>query len=353
MSESEKSNLIDELIEEGEGQTVDFKKVEILSDPVKLAKLMVAFANATGGRILIGVCNDGKLEEMKKKKEHEIHIINIARDKCIPPLTPKISVVSKPEGDIYVVKILRYQKLPHAVKTREGNVYFIRVGSTVREVSPSELALLFEATGEEILSKKPELELFLIDDKGNTIKEICAQPVIVKKKIIKVSKSQLPISAAMAELSRQAKILSNLGLFGKKEPPRDLVPIGIEVSNVGEIPAQGIRVFLKFPKDCEVLSEYEATGGGLSALTLAVSTRTPTRGGLYVDKEDRTKAMAWIDILGNDLTMRNFEKVYVRFPEEEKEYKVEARITQYGFPPKDFEFKIIVKPKVVEEEEYV
>lgn len=57
--------------------------------------------------------------------------------------------------------------------------------------------------------------------------------------------------------------------------------------------------------------------------------------------------------MGNDLTMRKFEKVYVRFPEKEQEYKVEAEITQHGFPPEEFEFSIIVKPKVEERIEYI
>lgn len=65
MSESDDQKLIDELIASGEGQTVDFKKVGILSNSIELAKLMVAFANTNGGMILIGVCNNGKLEGMK------------------------------------------------------------------------------------------------------------------------------------------------------------------------------------------------------------------------------------------------------------------------------------------------
>jgi hypothetical protein len=349
MNESDDSKLINELIVEGEGQTVDFKKVEILSDSIKLAKVMVAFANTTGGRILIGVCNDGTLEGMKSKKEHETYIMNVARDRCIPPLAPKFSVVRKPEGDIYVVKVLRYQKLPHAVKTREGNVYFVRVGSTVRAASPSELALLFEGAREEIISKKPELELSLVDDKGNATKEIYAQPIIVKKKI-KLSRPQSPISATVAELSKQAKLLSNLGLFGTEEIPKDLVPIGIEISNVGEIPARGIRIFLKFPENCELISERDVKKGGLSYLLQPLNS---TSGGLFVAREDKSEAWAWIDVLGNDLVMRRFEKVYVRFPEKEQEYKVEAHVTQYNFPPKDFKFSIIVKPKIVEEVEYV
>jgi ATP-dependent DNA helicase RecG len=100
MTRENELNLIDELIQSGEGQTIDFKKSEILSNPTKLAKLMVAFANSNGGRILIGICDDGTIEGMKEKKEHERHVMNIGRDKCVPPLVPDFSVINKPEGDI-------------------------------------------------------------------------------------------------------------------------------------------------------------------------------------------------------------------------------------------------------------
>lgn len=145
MNESNELKLIDESIAEGEGPTVEFKRVKILSDSIELAKLMVAFANTLGGRILVGVCDDGSIEGMKEKKKHETFIMEIARKRCDPPLIPRFLVIRKHEGAIYLIKVLRYQKYPHAVKTREGRIYFIRVGSTVREASPSELAMLFEA----------------------------------------------------------------------------------------------------------------------------------------------------------------------------------------------------------------
>lgn len=61
----------------------------------------------------------------------------------------------------------------------------------------------------------------------------------------------------------------------------------------------------------------------------------------------------WIDTLGNDLTC-SFDKIYVRFPQVERQYKIRVHITQHGFPPTDLEFLVSVKPKFVEEvvEEY-
>jgi hypothetical protein len=253
-------------------------------------------------------------------------------------------VVKKPEGDIYVVKVLRYRKLPHRVITKEGKVFFIRVGSTVREAESSELALLFEATREETILKKPELELFLVDEEENATQTIHANPTIIKKKHIKRKSSVGWYSAGMAELLKQVQALPNF--YGTRQPLENLVPIGVEIANVGEVPAQGIKVFLKFPEDCKLIPKSDAIGG------LAQSVQNHS-GGLFVDDEDKTVARAWIEILGNDLVMRKFSKIYVRFPEKEQEYKIEARITQHDFPPKNFEFSISVKPKVIEKIEYI
>lgn len=324
-----------------------------MSDTVKLAKLMVAFANSNGGRILIGICDDGSKEGMSAKTEHERHIMNIARDKCAPPIVPDFSVINTPEGDLYVVKVLRFKKHPHAVKTREGNVHFIRVGSTVREADPSELALLFEATREEV-SRRPELELRLLDDEGNATDEIKAQPIIVKTKYVKrkpktrVDLAALPQSAALAALMKNAQAFTSMSsVFGPKEPPKDLVPIGIEVTNIGEIPAEGIRIFLNFPEECELV-DVQGVSGGLRPFV-----SNPNNGGLFVDDDNKSIARAWIDILGNDLTIGKFEKVYVRFPEKEQDYLIKARITQHRFPPSEYEFKIKVTPKIEEVVEYV
>ena len=65
-----------------------------------------------------------------------------------------------------------------------------------------------------------------------------------------------------------------------------------------------------------------------------------------------TEAKAWIDVLGNDLTMDNFDEVYVKFPEEGK-YEIDASVVQHNYPTKNFKFIISVKPKYIQKTEYV
>ena len=63
-----KPTYIHKLIEQGEHQTQDFK-FEI-SDSRKIAKTFVAFANTDGGRLLIGVKDNGTLKGVRSMEEY-------------------------------------------------------------------------------------------------------------------------------------------------------------------------------------------------------------------------------------------------------------------------------------------
>ncbi|MFH1327343.1 MAG: hypothetical protein ABIH76_00600 [Candidatus Bathyarchaeota archaeon] len=174
------------------------------------------------------------------------------------------------------------------------------------------MALLFGSVKEEKL-KKPELELFLLD-KGNTVKKIIAQPKYTKMEEAEdTALSRLGFKASkISELLRRYPHLTG-PLSGK--PSEDLVPIGIEVQNVGTAPAKGINVFLHFPEECELFDEILATGN------FATLTHRSNTGGISVN-ESKNEVMAWVNVLGNDLQTREFGKVYAKFPAKDGEYKI-------------------------------
>ncbi len=335
-------NEMEQLMREGEGQVTEFKTIDILSDPIHLAKEMVALANSLGGIILFGIHDDGTYEGMKADKGHELHIMNVARDRCDPPINPTFTKVTTAKGDVYVLKIRRYKTFPHAVKTKDGRVYFIRVGTTVREATPMELALLFESSKEEVI-KKPDLTLCLIDNAGEMVESLLAKPVFTTTKKVKVQRPYNPIFAT-------SKAIKNLSVamepYTTRKPSIDLVPLRIMILNEGQAPAQEITVFLNFPSGCELFDRHEIVGG----IDIPIGNSKPTYGGLYV--KNGLQAIAWADSLGNDLTMSNFDEIYVRFPAEEKEHRISARLVQNFYPPKDYEFTVKVTPEfreVIEE----
>jgi len=139
------------ILKQGEGKTIEFKTQEIISDGHKLAKLFVAFANnksikeEIGGQILVGIKDESKkVIGVKYESKHEETIMNIAREKCIPPIEPIFEKVEVDKKVIYLISIPKMTNLPFQLKTKEGNVHFIRVGSTVRPPTPDELSNLYQ-----------------------------------------------------------------------------------------------------------------------------------------------------------------------------------------------------------------
>jgi len=80
------SAFIHNLIEEGEHQQLDFK-FEI-SDSKKIARSLVAFANTDGGKLLVGVKDNGAIAGVRS--DEEFHMVEAAAQLyCRPdPLQP-------------------------------------------------------------------------------------------------------------------------------------------------------------------------------------------------------------------------------------------------------------------------
>ena len=76
-----KDNHIQNLISEGEHQMLDFK-FEI-SDSRRIARSLAAFANTDGGRLLVGVKDNGAIAGVRS--DEEIHMIQAAAEMYCQP----------------------------------------------------------------------------------------------------------------------------------------------------------------------------------------------------------------------------------------------------------------------------
>ena len=63
-----KSNYIEGLIEQGENQFLDFKFA--INDSKKIARSLVSFSNSYGGRLLIGVKDNGTIAGIRTEEEY-------------------------------------------------------------------------------------------------------------------------------------------------------------------------------------------------------------------------------------------------------------------------------------------
>lgn len=131
------------LIREGEHQQQDFKYR--VTDARKLAKSVSAFANTNGGRLLIGVRDDGHLSGVRS--EEEIYMMHQAAYKyCKPEPTIKFETYHTDRRNIVIATIPPSDKRPICAQDEEGKLRaYIRIADENIVASPVLMALWREA----------------------------------------------------------------------------------------------------------------------------------------------------------------------------------------------------------------
>lgn len=102
---------IKKLILEGEGQSLDFKKR--ITSCEKIAKTMVSFANNKGGRLLVGISDDGTVSGLKSEEEDRYMLNQAANLYCKPAIELHIEEVYVDDKLILVVEIKESKIKPH------------------------------------------------------------------------------------------------------------------------------------------------------------------------------------------------------------------------------------------------
>ncbi len=115
---------IKRLILEGENVSLDFKKT--ISNCEKIAKTLVAFANNRGGKLLIGVADDGTIKGVKAEEEEKYMITKAAHQFCKPALEPIFEEFNIDDKLVLVVEIPKSYLKPHYALDDQGKwwVYF-------------------------------------------------------------------------------------------------------------------------------------------------------------------------------------------------------------------------------------
>jgi len=131
------------IIEQGENSSVEFKEYGVRAE--SLAKEMVAFANSQGGVILLGVTDDGAVSGIAQTDFSALEewVMNIARDRLIPAFDVQFNKHSLDNKIIAEIVVSKGKDKPY----QTGGKYYIRVGTTNRMASQSELMRLFQASG--------------------------------------------------------------------------------------------------------------------------------------------------------------------------------------------------------------
>jgi predicted HTH transcriptional regulator len=119
------STHIHNLIAEGEHQRLDFK-FEI-SDARRIARTLVAFANTDGGRLLIGVKDNGAIAGVRSDEEYYM-LEAAATMYCRPPVEFSSKEWSINEKTVLEIIVPKSAKRPHFAAHKDGKwLVYLRV----------------------------------------------------------------------------------------------------------------------------------------------------------------------------------------------------------------------------------
>ncbi|MBU0485161.1 MAG: putative DNA binding domain-containing protein [Proteobacteria bacterium] len=122
------------LIATGEGQLLEFKRAGI----AHLGREICAFANSLGGRILIGVDNDGKIRPVLPNNNLLSEVQSIARN-----LEPPLMVECEEVAGVLIVSVPASRFKPHSTAGR----FYLREGATCQQMNRDEIREFFYREG--------------------------------------------------------------------------------------------------------------------------------------------------------------------------------------------------------------
>ena len=123
-----------------ESRTLEFK--QDLSSPDRVLRAIVAFANTTGGKLVVGIADDRRALGLPNAAGEEERLANLIAAGIEPAISPDFEVVSENGLDFLVVRVPRFPGV-FCVRREgpEAGVY-VRHGSTNRRATAEQYAEL-------------------------------------------------------------------------------------------------------------------------------------------------------------------------------------------------------------------
>ncbi|MFD2572136.1 helix-turn-helix domain-containing protein [Spirosoma soli] len=111
-------NQLDDLITQGESNRLEFKRQ--ISSAHRIARTLAAFANTSGGTLVVGVADDGKIVGVPSEPR-EIRKIEDATDRLVDPaLTVSYETLAPDGRKVLVITIAESEEKPHYAVDEAG-----------------------------------------------------------------------------------------------------------------------------------------------------------------------------------------------------------------------------------------
>lgn len=132
-----------QLVSLGEGQHLEFKRK--VPRPERIAKEVIAFANTKGGRLLLGVDDDGTVSGVRDAEEEEFALRQALQSHCSEvPAYQLERVAVTPRRDVIVMSVPESAEKPHFLVDgdRKNGIAYLRVKDMSVEASREALRLM-------------------------------------------------------------------------------------------------------------------------------------------------------------------------------------------------------------------
>ncbi len=245
------------LVASGEDSFVEFKDPRVGN--ADLARELCAFANSQGGRVLLGIDDDGSILDAAGWDEERV--MNIVRTSIDPPLVPTYQRVPwDEERTVVVIGVETGAEKPYAVRSGESRRYFVRVGSTKREASREELVRLTQASGAVASDLRPVIAATLDDlDDALLAQRFAGRRTLPFEQLDADQRRKVLIAAEILEAETGRPTIGGLLCYGRR--PQDRLPYAIVTCIAYPGPTVGR----------DVLDRLDATGRVEQQIELAAS----------------------------------------------------------------------------------
>lgn len=135
---------LSQLVSLGEGRQLEFKRR--VPRPERMAKEVIAMANTDGGRLLLGVDDDGSIVGVRDAEEEEFALTEALVAHCDPPVnfsTERVAVTGR--RDVIIVNVPSSGSKPHYLQNASengGRTAYVRVRDMSVEASREAVRLM-------------------------------------------------------------------------------------------------------------------------------------------------------------------------------------------------------------------
>lgn len=209
--------IIQNLLDKKESERLQFFSEY---NPKSISKCIVAMANSSGGDILVGISDDGKIVGVKLAEDIIQHFESDIKNVIVPEVALYADVFSKQNLQVILISVWEGSKKPYLF---DNNIYVLR-GGIIKIASPRDLNSLLN---QRIVSDRNwEREIVV----GSSIEDIDLTEI---EQLIKKTKCQgsSPIGFLQQQGLMRAGSITNAGivLFGKN-PDKYLPQIRVRLN---------------------------------------------------------------------------------------------------------------------------